>query len=254
MIKEMPPLETFITLMGALRPLQTLASGKLNQLLRQLYEAAQERQCDERDVKHALEEGSESRQYGQELTGLLSKLNDALAIMKEAYAKNGTLILEIEKEYMGHLPERFGTLEQAIKHLEALIRTASELTGLAAFKVHPKKRNAGENKLVVQHREVIDHFTDDGDKHLDRIPGEGFKALDRDLIRKAAEILDGFRTDKGRKLQSYPVIIQKVFGFVRDESKLPSEESIRKMLGRIRDETRAPQGAGHTKIVDGASH
>jgi hypothetical protein len=218
--------------MSKLRQLRAVSPPQRVQLLRKLYEAAQETESAPGYAKDVVKESRKNRRYRLRFTRLLPKLKNALASIKEVDEKDGALILEIENEYMGHRPEKFGTLEEAIKHLEALIRTAKDLEGLGAYLVHPDKRTKPEKKLVTERWNVIRLYIDSSDKQSGYLARGQFKALDGRLVSKAMKILDRFRTVNGRKIPSYHVIITKVFDVALGEVR--SEESTRKMLDRIK--------------------
>jgi hypothetical protein len=75
----------------------------------------------------------------------------------------------------------------------------------------------------------------------------------RQLIRKAAKILDGFRNDKRQKLRAYPLIIRKIFEIALGETR--TDESIRQMLRRAGNKNAPPTESSHRwDRVDSASH
>jgi hypothetical protein len=204
-------LESFSRSMGKLPQLKAISSAQRDQLLRELYEAARERQSKQGYAEGVLKDSRGNRQYRQSFTRLLPKLSKVLADIKEARKNDGALILEIEREYMDHLPQRFGTLKQATQHLEALIQTAKDLEGLGAYLVHPQSRTALEKRLVTERSDIIRLYTDSSDKHSRHLPSGRFKALDHRLKRKAAKILAKFQKATGETIRSHDFVISKIF-------------------------------------------
>jgi hypothetical protein len=203
--------KSFFNSMSKLRQLRALSSSQRDQLLKELYEAAKERQSEQDYAEDVAKKGLENRRYGERFADLLPKLKNILKSIKEVRKRDGALILDIETEYMGHLSKRFGTLEEATKHLEALIQTAKDLEGLGAFLVHPKARKDPEKKLVTERSKVIRIYTDSSDKHSRHLPGGKFIDLDHRLKRKASKILAKFQKATGAKIWSHDFVTSKIF-------------------------------------------
>jgi hypothetical protein len=246
-------LESFSRSMGKLPQLKAISSAQGDQLLRELYEAAQERQSKQGDAEDVLKASRGNRRYRQRFTRLLPKLSKVLTGIKEARKKDGALILEIENEFMDHLPETFGTLEQATQHLEALIQTAKDLEGLGAYLVHPQKRTALEKRLVTERSKVIRLYTDSSDKHSPYLPSGKFKALDHRLERKAAKILAKFQKTTGATIRSHDFVISKIFELALDRDDI-TPGNVHAELVRMRKSTSRKKNVATAEIESDKAH
>ena len=239
-------LKSFSRSMSELPQLEAISSPQRDQLLRELYEAAQERQSKQGYAEDVLKESRGNRRYRQRFTRLLPKLNKDLTAIEEALKKDGLLILDIENEYMDHLPETFGTLKQGIQHLEALVQTAKDLEGLGAYLVHPQQRTALEERLVTERSNVIRLYTDSSDKHSRHLPGGQFKELDRRLKRKAAKILAKFQKATGAKIRSHDFVISKIFELALNRPVTPG--NVHAELVRMRKSTSRKKNVATAEI------
>jgi hypothetical protein len=245
-------LKSFSRSMSELPQVKVISSPQRDQLLRELYEAAQERQSEQGYAEDVWKGSHGNRRYRERFTRLLPKLSKVLAGIKEARKKDGALILEIENEYMDYLPETFSTLEQATQHLEALIQTAKDLEGLGAYLVHPQKRTDLEERLVTERSKVIRLYTDSSDKHSRHLPGRQFKALDRRLKRKAAKILAKFQKTTGATIRSHDFVISKIFELALKRPM--TQGSVHAELVRMRKSTSRKKNVATAEIESDKAH
>jgi hypothetical protein len=212
--KKLPSLVKFSQLMTKLRCLKAVAPVDRKNLLKQLYQAAREREWREWYARNARQGARSARQDRVDLSELSSLLGTALNNVKDARQRYGDLMWNMEDS---HVDEWGFSIEQIEENLRTLIHFVDGYEAFSAALIHPELRKPIEKQLAEQQTTAIGDITEEANDHDDYTSGDKFIDLNHKLIRKAADILDMFHTSQNKKIQCYSTIIKRIFEVALDD-------------------------------------
>jgi hypothetical protein len=236
--KKLPSLVKFSQLMTKLPYLKAVAPVDRKNLLKQLYQAAREREWKEWYARSVRQGARDARRDLVTLSEISSLLGTALDNVKDARQRYGDLIWNMEDS---HLDEWGFSAEQIEDNLRTVIHFVEGYKALSAALIHPELRKPIEKQLAEQRTAAIGDITEEANDYDDYTSGEKFIDLNHELIRSAADILEMFHTPAGKKIQCWETLIKRIFEVALDDFDQTEGAIHAELVRKKKDESRDKQ-------------